>query len=149
MALSPGDNRLHTAASIPPVPDEVSKPFWDACNERRLIVQNCTTCNKLQYPPRAQCRQCGSADHLEWRQVSGRGKIHDYAVMHDCRIRVLQADQPFNLGIVELDEDPGIKMYSHLRGVPVDELPVGAKVQVEFEATPGTGQKVYEWRLVK
>ena len=132
-----------------PVPDALSKPFWDACNEGRLIMQTCGVCNRMQFPPEPTCSQCKSKDSLIWREVSGRGRIYGYAVMHDCRIRVLQADQPFNLGIVELDEDPGVKMYSHLRGVPVDEVPVGAKVQVEFEATPATGQKVYEWRLVK
>ena len=132
-----------------PVPDALSKPFWDACNEGRLIMQSCGVCNRMQYPPEATCSQCRSKDHLVWRDVSGRGKIYGYAVMHDCRIRVLQADQPFNLAIVELDEDPGIKMYSHLPGTPVDEVPVGASVRVEFEATPGTGQKVYEWRVVK
>src|SRR6266581_3137272 len=49
-----------------PVPDEVSKPFWDACNERRLIVQNCAACS--------------SAAHLEWRAVSGRGRINGLGV---------------------------------------------------------------------
>jgi hypothetical protein len=29
-----------------PIPDEVSKPFWDACNERRLIMQTCAQCDK-------------------------------------------------------------------------------------------------------
>ncbi len=132
-----------------PVPDAQSKPFWDACNEEKLVMQNCKTCNRMQFPPEATCSQCGSKDNLEWKAVSGRGKIYGYAVMHDCRIRVLQAEQPFNLGIVELDEDPGVKMYSHLPGTPPDEVPVGASVKVEFEATPATGQKVPEWRVVK
>ena len=39
-------------------------------------------------------------------------------------------------------------MYSHLPGTPVDDVPVGATVQVEFEVTPTTGQKVPEWRVV-
>ena len=99
-----------------PIPDELSKPFWDACNEDRLVMQTCTACDRMQYPPDQTCYQCDSKDNLEWRQVSGRGKVHGYAVMHDCRIRTLQEDQPFNLAIVELEEDPGIKMYSHLRG---------------------------------
>src|SRR6266849_2125564 len=116
-----------------PVPDALSKPFWDACNEGRLVMQTCGACNRMQYPPEATCSQCGSKDHLVWREVSGQGKIYSYGVMHDCRIRVLQADQPFNLAIVQLDEDPGIKMYSHLPGTPVDEVPVGAAVRVEFE----------------
>ena len=34
-----------------PVPDESSKPFWDAGNAKRLVLQHCGACSKLQYPP--------------------------------------------------------------------------------------------------
>jgi uncharacterized OB-fold protein len=78
--------------------------------------------------------------------MSGRGKIHGYGVMYDCRVKALQEDQPFNIALVELEEDPGILMYSHLPGVPVDQVPVGAKVKVTFEET-STGQLVFEWEL--
>ena len=129
-----------------PVPDELSKPFWDACNERRLVVQNCTACNRMQYPPEQVCSECGSKDNLEWREVSGRGKIHGYCVMHDSRIRLLQADQPFNIAVIELDEDPAIKFLSHLPGMPVDEVPIGASVQVDFQEV-APGQLIHEWRV--
>jgi len=46
-----------------------------------------------------------------------------------------------------LDDDPGIQMYSHLPGTPVDDVPVGAAVEVIFEET-ANGQKVPEWRVV-
>ena len=132
-----------------PVPDELDKPFWDACNEGRLVIQCCAACGTLLHPPEPRCTQCGSGEHLEWKQVSGRGRIHGYAVMHDCRIRTMQAEQPFNIALIELEEDPGgINMYSNLPGVPVDQVPVGATVQVIFETTPATGQKVPEWRVV-
>jgi uncharacterized OB-fold protein len=52
------------------------------------------------------------------------------------------------VAVVKLDEDPGITMLSHLPGTAVDGVPIGAKVQVEFETTPATGQKVPEWRVV-
>ena len=130
-----------------PVPDELSKPFWDACNERRLIVQNCATCNRMQYPPQASCPACGSAAHLEWREVSGRGRINGYCVMYDSRIVPLQADQPFNIAVIELDEDPAIKFLSSLPGTPVGEVPVGASVEVAFEEV-GPGQLIHEWRVV-
>ena len=77
--------------------------------------------------------------------MSGRAKIYNYTVVYDTPIRMLQEDQPFNLAVVMLDEDPGIQMYSHLPGTPVDEVPVGASVEVIFEAT-ANGQKVPEWR---
>src|SRR5437867_3233357 len=131
-----------------PVPDEVSKPFWEACNERRLIVQNCTACHRLQYPPQATCAACGSDGHLEWQQVSGHGRINGYCVMYDTRIVPLQADQPFNIAVIELEEDPAIKFLSSLPGTPLEEVPVGANVEVDFQGG-GPGQLIHEWRVVE
>ena len=129
------------------VPDDLTKPFWDAANAGRLDIQNCSACNRLYNPPVAVCTQCKSADNQEWKQMSGKGKIYNYGVVYDCPVRLLQQDQPFNLAVITLDEDPGIQMYSHLPGTPVDEVPVGAAVEVIFEET-ANGQKVPEWRVV-
>ena len=83
---------------------------------------------------------------MEWKGMSGKAKIYNYTVVYDTPIRMLQDNQPFNLAVVMLDEDPGIQMYSHLPGTLVDEVPVGASVEVIFEAT-ANGQKVPEWRV--
>jgi hypothetical protein len=37
---------------------------------------------------------------------------------------------------------------SHLPGTPPDAVPIGAAVEVVFEVTPATGQKVPEWQVV-
>ena len=58
-----------------PVPNELTKPFWDACNERRLVLQICTSCERLQYPPTRRCDECGLADSFEWKEVQGRGTL--------------------------------------------------------------------------
>ena len=126
--------------------DELTKGFWDAANEERLVMQNCSACNRLQNPPTPTCSQCGSGDNLEWKQMSGKGKIYNYGVVYDCPVRLLQDEQPFNLVVITLDDDPGIQMYSHLPGTPVDDVPVGASVEVLFETT-ANGQKVPEWRV--
>jgi uncharacterized OB-fold protein len=138
-----------------PVPDAVSKPFWDACNEGRLVVQNCETCEAnggndwLQHPPAATCHCCGKTDHFKWREMNGLGKIHGFCIMQDSRIQSLQEDQPFIIAIIELEDAPEIKMFSHLPGTPVnDDVPIGATVKVEFQDTLGTDQKVAEWRVV-
>ena len=131
-----------------PVPDALSKPFWDAVNERRLVVQNCTACNRLQYPPQRSCAQCNSAAHLEWIQTKGRGTIDANVVIHDSRLVAYQTVQPYNVAIVNLEEDPTIKFFSNLPGVPADEVPAGASVEVMFEeAAPG--RLVPEWRIVR
>lgn len=129
------------------IPDELTKPFWDAANEERLLIQNCTACTRLQFPIAAVCSQCRSGDNLEWKEMSGRGTIYNYGVVYDCPVASLKDDLPFNLAAVMLEEDPGILFYSHLPGTPVDEVPVGGRVQVIFEAT-ANGQKVPEWQVI-
>jgi hypothetical protein len=129
------------------IPDEFTQPFWDAANEDRLVIQNCLACDRLQHPPALACSQCDSGDRLEWKEMSGRGSIYNYGVVHDCPVRLLQEDQPFNVAVITLEDDPGIQMYSHLPGIPTDEVPVGAGVEVIFEVTPN-GQKVPEWQVV-
>jgi len=68
--------------------------------------------------------------------------------MYDSRIRIMQEGQPFPVALVQLEEDSDILMCANLPGTPPDEVPLGAAVQVEFEITPTTGQKVPEWRVV-
>ena len=131
-----------------PVPSDLDKPFYDACNQERLVVQYCTACSRFQFPPRAICPRCSQTTNLEWRQVSGRGRIRSYVVVHDTPSSSLIPDQPFNVALISLEEEPQVVMLSHLPGTPVGQVPIGAAVQVIFETTPATGQKVPEWRVV-
>lgn len=129
-----------------PVADEVSKPFWDAVNARRLTLQHCATCNKLQYPPQKTCQRCGNAA-LTWKEVAGKGHIATYIVIEDGRLNRRMPDQPYNLAMVTLDEDPTINFYSNLPGTPPYKVPVGAAVEVMFEDV-APGQLIHEWRVV-
>ena len=131
-----------------PVPDELSQPFWDAVNEQRLVLQNCTACDKLQYPPKTACQVCGSANGLEWQEVEGRGRIAAYIVIEDGRLNRRMPDQPYNLAVVTLDRDPTVNFYSNLPGVPAYEVPVGAAVEVTYEEV-APGQLIHEWRVVE
>ena len=129
------------------VPDELTAPFWAAANQSRLVIQKCSSCNRLQHPPEPHCGECGLSDSLVWEEMSGRGKIYNYGVIHDCPVRLLQDDQPFNLAVVMLEEDSGIQMYSHMPGVSEDEVPVGANVRVIFEKS-ANDQLIPEWEVV-
>ena len=130
-----------------PVPNDLTKPFWDACNERRLVLQNCTACDRLQYPPAQRCSKCSSADNLAWKEEQGKGHIDVYLVVRDSRIRGFREAPPINFAVITLDEDPGINFLSNLPGTPTGEVPVGAPVELIFEET-NTGQLVHEWRVI-
>ena len=91
-----------------PVPDTLSKPFWDAVSERRLVLQHCTACDRLQYPPQQSCQICNSPASLAWKEVEGIGHIATYIVIEDGRLNRRMPDQPYNLAMVTLDADPRV-----------------------------------------
>ena len=130
-----------------PVADELSKPFWDAVNQKRLMLQHCKACGKLQYPPQPTCQKCGSSATLEWKEVAGKGHIATYIVIEDGRLNRRMPDQPYNLALVTLDQEPSVNFYSNLPGTPPYQVPVGAAVEVTFEEV-APGQLIHEWRVV-
>lgn len=132
-----------------PQPDEMTKPFWDAVDQKKLMLQFCTACQKLQYPVRATCYDCAKADNLTWREVQGRGHILETMVVHDTRVVRRKVDVPFNVAIVSLDEAPYINFLSNLPGTPAHLAPQGAPVELIFEELEGSGGRfIHEWRVV-
>src|ERR1700694_6155034 len=130
-----------------PVSNDLTKPFWDACSERRLVLQNCTACGRLHYPPTQKCTKCGSADKLVWKEVQGKGHIDVFFVLRDSRIRGFRSAQPINFAVITLDEDPGINVLSSLPGTRPGDGPPGAPVKLIFEQT-SNGQMIPEWQVV-
>ncbi len=130
-----------------PVPDTLSQPFWDAVNQRRLVLQHCAQCDTLQYPPQPACQFCNSAATLSWKEVEGRGHIATSIVIEDGRLNRRMPDQPYNLAMVTLDADRRVNFDSNLPGTLPYKVPVGAAVEVTFEEV-APGQLVHEWRVV-
>ena len=129
-----------------PVANELTKPFWDACNERRLVLQNCTACGRLHYPPTQKCSKCGSGN-MAWKEVQGRGHIDVFFVIRDSRVRGFQSAQPVNFAMITLDEDPGINFLSNLPGNRPGEVTPGSPVELIFEQT-SNGQLIPEWQVM-
>ena len=130
-----------------PEPDELSQPFWDAINQRRLMLQECVGCDRMQYPPQRTCQFCDAAE-LAWTEVDGKGHIATYIVIEDGRLNRRMPDQPYNLVMVTLDADPTINFYSNLPGTAPYQVPVGAAVELMFEEV-APGQLIHEWQVVK
>jgi len=129
-----------------PVPDEVDKPFWDAINQKKLLVQVCDKGHQ-QYPPKPRCFDCGSQS-FTWKEVKGRGKIEACIVIEDGRLDRRKPDQPYNLALITLDENPLLNFYSNLPGSEVYKAPIGAPVEIVYEEV-APGQLIHEWRVVK
>ena len=129
-----------------PVPNELTKPYWDAVNSRKLLIQYCSDCQKLQYPINPSCYHCSQATSLGWKEVEGKGEIIAAIVIEDGRLNRRMPDQPYNLAVVSLDEDPTINFYSNLPGTEPYKAPIGAKVSVTFEEV-SPDQLIPEWTV--
>ncbi len=130
-----------------PVPDELTQPFWDAVDDKRLVVQRCTACPAFNHPPVDICPEC-HATEFTFEPVSGKGKIYSFTITHDARQPAFSAIQPYAVAVVELDDQPGLFMLSNIPGADVNELRNGMAVEVEFEElTPG--RFIPQFHLVK
>ncbi len=116
---------------IQPKPTAVSAPYFEACRDGELRLQQCVSCGLHQFYPRIICSHCG-ADDLRWQAVSGRGRIASYTVV---RRGVSAAyDAPYIVVLIDLAEGP--RMMSQIVHIDADDarLRIGASVCVEFQA---------------
>jgi uncharacterized OB-fold protein len=115
-----------------PLADEITRPFWDAINQRQLAVQRCGACGYYNHPPRNVCDACLSQE-LRFEPVSGRGRIHTFTVMHQRDVPGFETESPFINIVVELDEQSMLLMVCNLPISERDRVRIGAPVQIEFE----------------
>jgi uncharacterized OB-fold protein len=113
-----------------PVPDQESQLFWLGCKKRELLIQRCRACDVYQYYPRALCMRCLGTD-IEWVRVSGRGTIYSYTVTYQNASPGFSSEVPYVLALVDLDV--GVRMMTNIVGAKLEELHIGAPVQVVFE----------------
>lgn len=120
-----------------PVPDPDSAPFWAACREHRLVLQKCTACGAVRYPPGPFCPHC-RARAAEWIESAGCGRVFSWIVVtHPVPKEVYAGDVPYVVALVELDE--GVRMASNVVGCTPAAVHGDMRVEVVFDdVAPGT-----------
>ena len=115
-----------------PLPDELTRPFWEAAEQHRLAIQRCRPCGYYNHPPKPMCDRCGS-EELAFEAVSGKGSIYSYTVMRQRNVRGFEDKVPYLNVIVELDEQPMLFMITNLMGAALDGAKIGHPVEVTYE----------------
>ena len=131
-------DEMSTEAKIPrPERTELTKFFWDGVDERRLLIQRCGDCGFYVHWPRPECSRCHS-ENLAPAEVSGRGTIYSYGVAMQAFIPAFADKIPYILAVVELEEQPGLKLVTNIVDCDEDDVEVGMPVEVVFrEADEG------------
>jgi uncharacterized OB-fold protein len=109
-----------------PLERSFSRPFWDATRERRLLLQYDNVAGAYQFYPRPTSIYTGKASNLEWREVSGRGKIFTYTIARRAR-PPFRDHEPFWLALVTLDE--GVNIMANIVGCAQERMAIGLRVR--------------------
>lgn len=118
--------------SAPEIPvDEITGPWWEATRERRLTVQACASCGRLQFYPRALCTGCGGTD-LDFADVSGDGAVDAFTLVHRAPRPDLEA--PYVVARVRLAEGP--ILLTNLEGAEPGSWRCDDPVRVAWRALP-------------
>ena len=120
---------------IAPAPTPDTAPFWNATARGELELCWCDACQSYIHPPLERCRICGA--DTTFRPVSGRGSIFSYIVVHRGVAPGYLGRPGHVIALVELLEQPGLRLTTQLLGVDGEDVWIGMPVQAVIVALPG------------
>ena len=115
-----------------PVITDLTRPFWEAARDGRLVMQKCAACGTVNFHPKPWCISCGSRN-MPWTEMKRDGTVYSYTVSHSVAMNYAGwgAELPVILCLVDIDD--GARMYAQLIGVDAADVTVGMRVTVRFE----------------
>jgi uncharacterized OB-fold protein len=100
------------ALPYPPRLTAVTRPFYDALAEGRLVTTRCRSCGHLTFPPKGICPHCWR-DDVEFEQIAPTGTLRSFTEIHAAPAPFAQ-QAPYLLGIVDLDA--GVRCAARVLG---------------------------------
>jgi len=122
--------QLANDAPLPVLTPE-NQAFWTGGRDGRLMIMRCASCIRYHHPPSPICPHCRSA-HIAAEAVSGRATVASFTVNHQKWMPDMRV--PFVIGLVELVEQPDIRITTNLVHQPFEAAYIGQPVRVIFEA---------------
>ena len=110
--------------------DGDNREFWTRGEHGELVIERCGACGHYVHPPRPICPECLSRD-VGYVPVSGRGSVLSYTVNHQPWNPTMAP--PYVIALVELDEQPGLRLMTNVVGCEPDDVDFGMRVRVAFE----------------
>jgi len=103
--------------------------YWTGGAQGELRFLRCS-CGQYIHPPAPICPVCLSKDH-HVAAVSGRAELLTYTVNHQPWIPGFEP--PYVVAIVEIEEQPGLRITTNLVHCEPEDLRIGMPVRVVFE----------------
>jgi uncharacterized OB-fold protein len=128
IAATTSEETLEVPGRIPSPRGHDNKWWWDACDEGKILIQRCQSCQTLRHPPRPMCGECQS---MEWDSIESTldGEVMSYTALRHPKIPGYPKD-PI-CAVIKLGE--GTSIVSNLVGCEYEDVSIGMKVKGKVE----------------
>lgn len=107
-----------------------AEAFWTGGAHGELRIMACNACDHRIHPPQLICPRCLARD-VEPRVASGLGTIASFTINRQPWLPGLEV--PYALGIIDLEDQPGVRMTAQIRCDDLCAIAIGDRVAVDFE----------------
>lgn len=129
-----------------PLPTPVTQPYWDALSRHEIQIQYSPSLGEYVFYPRVLAPGT-LADDLEWRPISGRGRLVSFTVAERPVSPHFADTVPQLLGVVEWEEGP--RCATELVDVEPADLEVGMPVTPVFVDWPEAGVTLLKYTAAR
>jgi hypothetical protein len=112
---------------LPAIPGE-TMPFWNGCQEGKLLLQQDQATGGFQWYPRS-INTMTPGGKMNWVASSGKGTVWTFTITRQNRTPGFD-DGPYVLALVELDE--GVKLFTNIIECDPFDVQIGMEVEVTF-----------------
>jgi uncharacterized OB-fold protein len=117
-------------ARVLPAPTSESSAFWRGGATGSLMIYRCGKCSRWFHPPAPVCFRCRSND-VAAEPVSPRATVATFSINRHAWYPGFPP--PYVVAIVELDEQPDVRLTTNIVGCPPEDVYIGQPVEVDFE----------------
>jgi len=132
-----------------PALDDDNRAFFTS---GKLVVQQCSQCEKFQHAPEDICQSCQSFE-LHNFESQGQGKVESVAVVDHAIHPSLKDKVPYAIVAVSVDDAPGVLIVGNVIGKAPDDIRIGDNVSVVFEEVDdersGERLRIPQWQAVQ
>ena len=96
--------------------------YQEALAGGEFRIQQCNSCGKHFFYPRAVCKYCGSPD-LKWVVPTGNGVVYSTSVVRQRP----EKGPDYNVALVDLEE--GTRMLTRVVEIDPEQVTIGMQVQ--------------------
>jgi len=117
-----------------------NRDFWTAGARGELRFWRCQDCGFYIHPPQPICPRCHSKN-MKTEAVTGLATVASFTVNYQPWMP--GPELPYIVAIVEIVEQPSVRLTTNLVNVAPDEVDIGMAVIVTFEHHPDPDGDVY------